>query len=139
MLALSAVWLGLVVLELTRGASRALEILGTAIWVVFIAEFALRLWLAPRKGAFLARNWLTLLSLIVPAFRLFRAFRVLRLARAARGVTLVRVVGSANRGMNALRSGLKRRGAGYVAALTMIVALLGAAGMQAFEGAGPNA
>lgn len=142
MLVLSAVWLGVVVLELTRGASRALEVLGTAIWIVFLLEFALRLWLAPRKGAFLLRNWLTVLSLIVPAFRLvrfLRVLRVLRLARAARGLTLVRVVGSANRGMNALRGGLKRRGAGYVAALTVVMTLLGAAGMQFFERAGPSA
>ena len=97
------------------------------------------LWLAPRKGRFLRRNWLTVLSLLVPALRLFRFLRVLRVARAARGLRLVRLVGSANRGMNALRGGLKRRGAGYVAALSVVVALLGAAGMQSFESAGPNA
>ncbi|MFC0389344.1 potassium channel family protein, partial [Muricoccus vinaceus] len=39
----------------------------------------------------------------------------------------------ANRGMNALRAGLRRRGLGYVAALTALVSLLGAAGMYAFE------
>jgi voltage-gated potassium channel len=142
MMVLSLVWLGLVVIEMTRGASRALEVIGVAIWVVFVAEFALRLHLAPRKRAFVARNWLTVLSLLVPAFRLFRFLRVLRVlraARAARGLTLVRVVGGANRGMNALRNGLKRRGAGYVAALTTLVALLGAAGMQTFEQGGPNA
>ena len=142
MLVLSAIWLGLVVLELTGRGSRGLEILGVAIWIVFLAEFALRWWLAPAKGAFLLHNWLTVLSLIAPAFRLFRFVRILRfarLARAGRGLRLLRVIGSANRGMNALRNGLKRRGAGYVGALTFVVTLLGAAGMQSFEGSGAAA
>lgn len=134
MLALSALWLGLLVIELTRGGSRALEVLGTAIWVVFIAEFALRLALAPRKLDFLGRNWLTVLSLLLPALRLLRVLRILRVARAVRGLRLVRLIGGANRGMNALRAAMKRRGLGYVLALTLIVTLLGAAGMQALEG-----
>jgi voltage-gated potassium channel len=135
-------WSRTPVLELTAGGSRALDVLGVAIWIVFVLEFGLRLTLAPQKGAFLLHNWLTLLSLLVPALRLFRfarALRLLRFARAGRGLTLVKVVGSANRGMNALRRGLKRRGVGYVAALTAVVALLGGAAMQAFESAGPAA
>ena len=142
MLVLSGVWLLVLLIELTRGTSRLLETVGVAVWIVFILEFALRLALAHGKLGFLGRNWLTVLSLVVPAFRLlrvFRALRVLRLARAARGVTLVRLVGGANRGMNALRRSLKRRGACYVAALTVVVALAGAAGMQAFEATGPAA
>ena len=45
----------------------------------------------------------------------------------------MRIVGTANRGMNALRASLKRRGLGYLLALTALVALLGAGGMLAFE------
>lgn len=133
MMVLSFVWLLLVIVELAWGTSRALEVFGTAIWVVFILEFALRLTLAPAKGAFLRRNWLTVVALVVPAFRLLRGFRVLRLARAARGFRLVRIVGTANRGMNALRASLSRRGLGYVIGLTVTIALLGAGGMMAFE------
>ncbi len=135
MLVLSGVWLALLILEFTRGQSRALEVLGTAIWVVFIAEFALRLILAPRRLSFIAHNWLTVLSLLLPALRLLRVLRVLRAARAVRGLRLVRLVGGANRGMNTLRAAMKRRGLGYVLALTLVVTLLGAAGMQALEGA----
>ncbi len=133
MLALSAAWLALVVVELAWGGSRLLETIGTVIWAIFLVEFALRLWLAPDRLAFLRANWLSVIALIAPAFRLLRAFRVLRFARAARGLRLVRVVGTANRGMNALRAGMRRRGLGYVVALTGLVALLGAAGMYAFE------
>ena len=137
MLILGFVWLGLLVLEFTRGLGPALTRLGTAIWVVFILDFALRFVLAPRKLEYLRGNWLTALSLLVPALRVFRvvrALRVLRVARAARGATLVRVLGSINRSMRGLGRALGRRGTGYVAAITLVVLLGGAAGMLAFEG-----
>ena len=133
MMVLSFVWLLFVIVELVWGSSQTLEVFGTAIWVIFIVEFALRLTLAPAKGAFLTRNWITVIALVVPAFRLLRGFRILRLARAARGFRLVRIVGTANRGMKALLASLSRRGLGYVIGLTVTIALLGAGGMLAFE------
>lgn len=96
MLVLSFVWLALVVVELVWGSSRLLEVIGTAIWIVFIIEFLVRFALAPYKLAFLKGNWLSVLALIAPAFRLLRLFRVVRFARAARGLRLVRIVGTAN-------------------------------------------
>lgn len=135
MLVLSIAWLGIVLVELLRGSSQLLEIFGTAIWLVFIAEFLLRLALAPEKLPFLKSNWLTILSLIVPALRIFRGLRALRAARALRGARLVRIVGTANRSMNALKATLRRRRFHYVAGLTMLVIVLGAAGMLNFESA----
>lgn len=133
MVALSLAWLGIVIWELVSGSTVLLETLGTAIWIVFIAEFLLRFALAPSKLPFLRSNWLTLIALAVPAVRLFRALRILRAARALRSIRLVRIVGAANRSMNALRSTLQRRGFGYVAVLTLLVVVLGAAGMLNFE------
>jgi voltage-gated potassium channel len=133
MLLLSFVWLLLVLIELVWGTSSLLEVFGTVIWIVFIAEFALRLALAPDKADFLRANVITIVALIVPAFRMLRVFRLFRLARAARGLRLVKIVGTANRGMGALRKSLGRRGLGYVLGTTVVVALLGAAGMLAFE------
>lgn len=133
MMVLSFIWLILVTVELAWGTSRALDVFGTAIWATFVAEFVLRFTLAPAKGTFLKGNWITVIALLVPAFRLLRGFRALRLARAARSFRLVRIVGTANRGMNALRASLRRRGLGYVIGLTVTLALLGAAGMFAFE------
>lgn len=133
MLVLSFLWLALVLAELVWGTSSLLEVFGTAIWVVFVLEFVLRLVLAPAKLAFLRSNWISVLALAAPAFRLVRLLRVLRFARAARGLRLVRIVGTANRGMNALRASLGRRGLGYLLLLTALVALLGAGGMLAFE------
>jgi voltage-gated potassium channel len=108
-------------------------VFGTAIWVVFVLEFGLRFALAPEKLQFLRANWLTVLALLAPALRMVRALRALRAARGLRGLRLVRIVGAANRGMNALRASLGRRGLGYVVLLTVLIALLGAGGMQAFE------
>ena len=138
MIVLGLVWLALLVIELTRGLTRPLEIATTVVWVVFIAEFGLRVALAPERGRYVARNWLTVVSLAVPALRLFRTLRVvraLRVGRALRGVRLVKVVASVNRGMRALGRSMHRRGVGYVFALTLIVLFGGAAGMYAFEGA----
>ena len=133
MLVLSAAWLGIVLIELLQGSSSLLETLGTAIWIVFILEFLLRFTLAPEKLPFLRRNWLTVIALVVPAFRLLRGIRILRAARALRGARLVRIVGTANRSMNALRATLRRHHFGYVAGLTALVIVLGAAGMLSFE------
>ena len=119
--------------ELAWGSSRPLEVFGTAIWAVFVLEFGLRFALAPDKLPFLRAKWLTVLSLLAAALRMVRALRVLRAARTLRGLRLVRIVGAANRGMNALRASLGRRGLGYVVLLTILVALLGAGGMLAFE------
>ena len=133
MLVLSFLWLALVLVELVWGTSDLLDVFGTAIWVVFILEFLLRLALAPEKGDFLTRNWITIIALVVPAFRILWAFRLVRVARAARGLRLVRVVGTANRGMRALRASMRRRGVGYVLALSVLVTFLGAGGMLACE------
>ena len=136
MLVLGLAWLALLVVELTRGLSPFLEAVGTTIWVIFVLDFLLRLALAPDRSTYLRRNWLTLLSLALPALRVFRALRALRAlraARAARGLRLAKVVASVNRGMRALGRAMSRRGFGYVTALTFVVLVGGAAGMYAFE------
>jgi voltage-gated potassium channel len=131
-------WLILLVIELIWGLSPILEAFFYLIWGIFVLDFLIRFILAPHKLTFLKNNWLTAVSLVVPALRVLRVVRVvfiLRLTQATRGgIRLVSVVGSINRGMRALRSSFNRRGYGYVLALTFIVAMVGAAGMYAFEG-----
>ncbi len=141
MLVLAFVWLVLLIAELIQGESLLFYFVGTTIWIVFIIDFAVKLVLAPEKVVYLKRNWLTAISLLIPAlrlFRAFRAFRLLRLARTGRGLRLVRVVSSLNRGMKALGASLSRRGFGYVIALTVLVTFAGAAGMFAFENRAPG-
>jgi voltage-gated potassium channel len=129
-------WLALLIFEFVWGLTRTAELLSNAIWVIFICEFALRFTLAPRKGTFLARNWITLIALGLPALRVLRFARALRLVRATRGLRLVRLLTSMNRGLRSLGRSMQRRGAGYVGALTIVVVLAGAAGMLVFEGQG---
>jgi voltage-gated potassium channel len=141
MLVLAFVWLVLLVVELMRGESLLFYFLGTIIWVVFILDFAVKLVLAPDKVVYLKGNWLTAISLLIPALRVLRVFRVFRLLRLAstwRGLRLVSVVNSLNRGMKALGASLSRRGFGYVIALTVVVTFAGAAGMYAFENEAPG-
>jgi len=136
MVVLGFAWLVLLVIELIWGLGPVLQGIGTLIWIVFVLEFLVKLILAPRKVSYLRSQWLAVVSLLVPALRVFRAVRflqVLRAARATRGLRLLRLISSLNRGMGALRASMGRRGFGYVAALTLVVTLVGAAGMYAFE------
>lgn len=136
MVALAFVWLALLVGELVWGERRAFLVLGTLIWGVFILDFGVKLVLVRRKLAYLRKNWLSAISLLVPALRIFRIFRVvrlLRLARVGRGLRLFRLLSSLNRGMRALGASLHRRGFPYILALTAVVTTAGSAGMYAFE------
>lgn len=141
MLVLGFAWLVLLLIEFIWGLSPLLEIVGTVIWIVFIADFAIKFTIAPEKILYLKSNWLTAIALIVPALRVFRILRVVRLfrvARAARGLRLLRVVTSLNRGMKALGATMGRRGFGYVMVLSVVVILAGAAGMYTFEKEAPG-
>ena len=84
---LGVVWLALLIAELVRGLDPVLASLSTGIWIVFIADFALRLFLAPSRGVYLRRSWLTAVSLVVPALRIARLASVIRAARLARRVS----------------------------------------------------
>ncbi|MFC0676397.1 ion transporter [Lysobacter korlensis] len=136
MLLLSFAWIALFVIDEVRGLNASLQWAVNAIWIVFIAHFLVEFTLAPDKSNYLKRNWLSAVALVLPALRVFRVLRVARFMRAAgwlRSVRLVRVVGTFNRGMRALGRAMRRRGAGYVIALTVVVTFIGAAGMFAFE------
>ena len=144
MLVLAFIWLALFVVEVVWGLSPLLQLAGYIIWVIFILDFSLGLWLAPSKLAYLKTNWLSGIALLAPALRIFRIARILRLARLSRigsmtrGLRLLRVLSSLNRGMRALGATMNRRGFGYAVLLTLIVTLTGAAGMYGFENNNPD-
>ena len=138
MLVLGAIWVVLVVVELTRGLSPVLEGFTYVIWGLFVLHFLLEFTIAPAKGRYLRRSWVTVLALLAPAFRLLTVFRVARAFTVMRGAQLVRVVGGANRGMRVLGRVMDRRGFGYVLLLTLLVAVAGGAGIFAFERGTPD-
>lgn len=66
------------------GLSLALTVAGWVIWLVFAAEFAARLVVAPDTVAFLKRNWWQLFFLVLPFLRILRLVRVMRFLRTSR-------------------------------------------------------
>jgi voltage-gated potassium channel len=138
MMFLGFVWLSLLVAELVWGLPKPLEYLTMSIWIIFIIDFLLKLFLAPAKLHYLKKSWLTAFSLIIPALRIFRLVRVVRLLRGLRGIRLVRIVSSLNRSMRSLGATMKRRGFGYVFLIVLIVTFAGAAGMYALENPNPG-
>ena len=136
LIVLGLVWLALLVYELVAREHPVATLASHVIWGIFVAEFAVRLAIAPRRVAFLKRNALAAVSLALPVLRVLRigrALRALRAARAIRSVRLVRIVTGLNRGVRGLRRVLAERRFGYVMAATALITLAGAAGMYAFE------
>ncbi len=133
MIFLGFVWLTLLIVELLWGLSKPLEYMSLSIWVIFIIDFIIKFILAPVKLIFFKKNWLTAISLVIPALRVFRIFRFVRLLRSVRGIRLVRIVTSLNRSLKSLSATMKRRAFGYVMMVTLIVTFGGATGMHALE------
>jgi voltage-gated potassium channel len=136
MIILGFLWLLLLVIEFVWMDNAILQAVLTTIWVIFVLDFSLKLFLAPAKWVFLKKNILTLISLFIPALRIFRLFAGLRILKTLgfiRSVRLIRVIGSVNRGMRVLGKALERKAFGYVVLLTLIVCFVGAAAMYAFE------
>lgn len=138
MIFLGFVWLVLLVIELVWGINKVLEYVAFGIWGIFIIDFLITFSLAPEKIFFLKKNWLTAISLFIPALRVFRVFRFARLLRGLRGIRLVRIVSSFNRSMRSVGKTMQRRGFGYVMIITLIVIFAGAAGMYALENPNPG-
>lgn len=100
--------------------------LGTAFqvasWVlvaVFVGEFALRLYVAPSRVAFLRRNWMQVVFLVLPFLRVFRALPGLRaIGRARAG----RIVSSAVRATRTAGRSFRGRIA-WLGTVTLIVIL----------------
>ncbi len=131
---LSVVLLVVIIIELSvqtppRWEGR-LEALNWFIYAVFATDFIVQLLLAPSKQLYLRRNWLGLISLALPAFRVVRVLRAVRLLR---GVRLVRVLTATNRGTRALNRMLRGYQFGRVLALTIMVVAVGAAALVYFE------
>jgi len=138
MILLGFVWLILLVFELVWGINKMLEYLSLGIWGIFIIDFVIKFSLAPEKLIFLRKNWLTAISLFIPALRIFRIFRFVRLLHGLRGIRLVRLISSFNRSMRSLGKTMQRRAFGYVMIITLIVIFAGAAGMYALENPTPG-
>lgn len=98
------------------GLRTGLTVLGWVLWAVFVAEFALRAYVARDQRRFWVRNWWQLVFLVVPFLRFARALTLLRAARVG-GVLSSAVRGSRSAGR--LLSGRL----GWLAVVTGVVVL----------------
>ncbi len=133
---LSILWLILIVVEFVYGLSLRLQTAVTVIWGIFIADFFIELYIAPKKKVYLKENWLVALALFLPALRilrLFSGFRVLRVTIFVRSLNLARILSSFNRSIRTVRRAMRQRGLEYVLLLTTLITFIGAAGMYSFE------
>lgn len=138
---LGLIWLVFLIIDFTRGLTVWGTGIVTAFWIVFVLDFVVRILLSEDRTAYLRRNFLSALSIAVPPLRILAPFRVYRLfavVRVFRGVRLLRVVASFNRGMGVVQVLLGKRGFGYVIVLTILLDLIGSAGMYTLESPNPG-
>jgi voltage-gated potassium channel len=104
--------------DLSPGTETAFYALDRFIWVAFVLEYGIRLYLAPSKRYFVSHNIIDLLFVLIPflrPLRVFRSARAFALFRATRGmVVLLRAV-------DAVQDVLKRHKLGYTLLIAMVV------------------
>ncbi len=105
---------------------------GWVIWGVFVADFLLRLAIAPSSVTFLRRNWWQIVFLAMPFLVLFRFLMAIRVARAGR------LLSAAVRATRSAASNLRHRLA-TIGAVTVMVVLLSANVLYEFSGIKPYA
>lgn len=98
-----------------------LTILGWVFWLVFVAEFLLRAYVARFQLGFWKRNWWQVIFLLVPFLRFFRSLQSLRLFRLARVGRLGGILSASVRGTRSAGRLLTSRIA-WLAAVTAVVA-----------------
>ena len=108
----------------TGAVGTAFSVASWVLWAAFVAEFVLRLAIAPSWTGYLRRNWWQIVFLAVPFLRFLRAVHAMRAARVGR------VVGSAVRSGRTAGRRLSSR-LSIVAVVTLIVVL--AASQLLFE------
>ena len=123
----------LAVLDLRRGLTPAERWADRIIYVLFVADYLIRLILADDKRAFLKENILDLIA-IIPFSALFRVFRLARFARAFRLLRIVRVAAVSARALSKLRGILNTHGFKYVLSLSGGAVLFSAIAMTYVEG-----
>ncbi len=72
------------VTPLSNATYQILEIVDWFIWAIFFLELAFRTFLAEKKFAYLQKNWIDLLIVLLPVLRVFRIFRLIRVLRILR-------------------------------------------------------
>ncbi len=140
MVILSLVMIVVFVIEVSAhvspGVARVLDLIQWAIWVAFVIEFAVKVALAPDNTQFIKSNWLMVIAIILPAFRIFR---IARAAQALRSIGALRVITLGNRTISKLEILFARRRLQYVMAVVAAMSVLSGAGIYYLEKGAPGA
>lgn len=97
------------------------------VWVAFCGEYLARLALAPEKRAFMRAAWFDLVIIALsPPFLVPESMQSLRAARAIRLLRLVRALAVAAIGLRHLRGALRHRRFHWIAAVAVVMVLVGA-------------
>ncbi|QHO71005.1 hypothetical protein BHD05_05785 [Marisediminicola antarctica] len=100
----------------------ALTILGWVFWLVFVAEFLLRAYVARFQLKFWKKSWWQVIFLLVPFLRFFRSLQALRLFRLSRVGRLGAILSASVRGTRSAGRLMTSRIA-WLVAVTAVVAL----------------
>ncbi|MHB0912725.1 MAG: ion transporter [Armatimonadota bacterium] len=132
MFLLAMVMLAIFIVELTVQLSpdirRTLAFIASAIWWLFVAEYAFRVFTAEDRLDYLKTHWLDALFVLVPFLRVFAIFRVVRATRLLRTIRpplLLKTFVTTRRGLRQLGGVLGRRSFPYVVATTIVVFFVG--------------
>jgi voltage-gated potassium channel len=120
---------------LPSGAETTFFALDWLIWVAFVLEYSIRLYLAPNKKHFVSHNVIDLLFVLIPflrPLRVVRSARAFALLRATRGaVVLLRAV-------DAVQDVLKRHKLGYTLLIALVVVVGSGLLVATIEEASPD-
>ena len=133
-LAMIPILLAPLLLPLTDAETAALDVADWCIYAAFVADFVIRLWLAPSVRTFLRQHWLDVVVLALPVLRVARIVRSARVVRLLRVTRLVAYWGD---GITSLARSMVARGFHGVALVVAGLVVLSAALVTLFErGAG---
>lgn len=85
---LAVLWLATLVLPLVMnlpaGVMRTFDLIDLVIWLLYGAEYLVRLYLSPSRTRFITHHLIDLAVVVLPALRPLRALRLLRLFNLSR-------------------------------------------------------
>lgn len=126
------------ILRISESTLKIINIIDTTIWLIFVADYSIRLILSENRKVFFKSNIIDLIS-IIPFNSLFKTVRLLRVTRFMRFTKFlkitkfIRVAVLLERINKNLNSFIKTNNFNYVLNLTIITVILGAVGMYFTE------
>lgn len=134
----------------TPGLATAAWLVNLIIWMAFVAEYTVMLWVVPDRWGYTRRHWLDVLIILVSppflvpeamaglralrALRVFRLLRTARVARVARAGRAARILVFAGRGLESLGRVFRKNSMHYVVALTLLLTVAAGTLMYLVEG-----